>query len=511
LSKPYVTLFAGTLLLYAAYWTRFFIGYFGDDGAYIAGAMSLLDGSFRALYQVNEPPQIHYLPGFSVALAPFLFWLAPASPFLKLIPLVVTLCSLWLADHLLSPWLSKETRYLTLILMAFNPVTAMYATSLMSEPFFVCLTLLSFVLLREILDQDPPYLGWLLGITLAWTMLTRPIGVLVGFCILFTLALSPRKNRLAVPAVISMSLWLGFLFRNFLVSGTTNNYLRFWKDDLLSTSGFQVLIQNAIHHYQEIVLSHLLHATPWVASQGMLLGTIIVAIWILLSIRGVQVCAGHASQRLMLFAVVSFTTLYLVVHGLWSTFEDRYVLPVLPFLLVFLINGLESLFAAPGKRRVILLGGLLLPGLIYTNTYFLRQTWSPNRPPESLPPRETVRWVASTIPVTERFCVPLPASFYLLTGRPGIGRPITGNLEEALDLLQRANVRYIVVQTGSLASLTNPSLANQQANESRFTQWVVQTPHHFHRVFENVSEGMQIYQFNRNSTRAEHLSHAPGA
>ncbi|MFA5974695.1 MAG: hypothetical protein WC859_00840 [Elusimicrobiota bacterium] len=491
--------FAATVL-YIAYWTRYYTGYFGDDAAFISGAQSLLQGSFRALYLFDKPPQTHFLPGFPLALSPLILWVSPTSPVLKLLPMAFTLLSILLMDRLIRPWLSGAFRLLALSLFALHPVTGMYATSLMSEPFFTFLVLASFVLLTKAIESDHAAGGWYVGAALAWTMLTRPIGALIWPSAAAGLILARRWKAFVTGTTVSAALWAAFAIRNVAVSNSASNYLRYWHDDFFSNTGILHVFQNAFHVYLQIVVAHLLQLAVWHRTYGTGLAAVIIAVWILVSLAGIRACARRApDHRPLLAALAVFTFSYLAVHGVWSVFEDRYILPLLPFLILFLVSGLEFLFAPLGRRQALTATcALLLPGLLATNIFYVRQTWSSNQPAESRPPLETMNWIQQKVQPEDLVCIRAPATLFLFTGRAGISVPVVQDPEELHFLLSRIRARFIVSQKGGLASLSNDSRANQQANEDRIKEWLRREPDKFQPVYENAEEGTRIY-------RMEHL------
>ena len=142
---------AGTL--YLSYSPSYYVGQVGDDAIYIAGAKSILHGSYSAFYSPGHPPLTIYPPGYSLILAPFVKMEDPHWELLKLVSIALTLLNGALFWLLLRTWGKSEFRLLALGLFLFNPVTVHCSIRVMSDPFFTTMVLVSFLLLEKVLDQ----------------------------------------------------------------------------------------------------------------------------------------------------------------------------------------------------------------------------------------------------------------------------------------------------------------------------------------------------------------------
>ncbi len=482
-------------LLYMAYWTRFYPGFFGDDAAFLIGAESLLNGSFKAIYLLGQPAQTHFMPGFSILLAPFLLFLNFDNPLLRGVPLLATFAAPILMYCLYRPFLPRSIVVMSAALYAFHPATAAYASTFMSEPFYVALTLTTFYVLHRTLQKETAALRWLLALGCSWTMLTRPIGILVWVAIVVALGITRRWRALGISAGISLLAWGAFLLRNYAVSQSANDYLKFYREQFRTLANLGSLAMNGIRVLEQMIVGQLLNLDFWLSPFSGV-GFFLTVGSLLLGILGFRILYRQTKQhRALVVALGVFTVLHVLVHSVWLTFSERYALPALPFLSVCVIMGLATVVPlSKPSQRLVLAAVILLPGLLGKHVLAIRETLSSARPPESFAPRTTMAWVQQHIAPNATLCSRSPARLYLYTGRPSIGFPIARTAQEAQTLLLTASVSLIVLQTGSVLSLSGNSRANQGASTMRFSNWVQSTPTIFRQIYANPQEGTSIYQ-----------------
>ena len=171
------------------------VGTFFDDANYLILAEGLVTGSgYRLINFPSMPTEQAFPPGWPLLLAPIV-GLAPGNLLLpKMLTLLFSLGSIFLADRLFRDRLEPTERLFFLLLISLNPLFIGAAGTVMSEPAYLFFSLLTLVLLEHWMgwsmqgghgqaDLGPahPY-GWLIktGLILFcafFSMVVRTVGI----------------------------------------------------------------------------------------------------------------------------------------------------------------------------------------------------------------------------------------------------------------------------------------------------------------------------------------------
>ncbi len=237
---------AGGWLL--AYSTPNGLGLNDDSIAYIAGARSILDGKgYREAWLVSNGPVTHFPPGYPFALA-LLGWTTSLDP---LYGARILNGLLFGANIFLTGWLGwrmSASRWAGL----FTATVALLSSSLlsiharaMSEPLYIFLTLLAFLVLDEYFTRSPaaqlrasrvagvPLLLIALGCLLGWAYLARYAALSLLATVtaaLFVLHADWRKRWHSAAMMLAAALpWvLAWSIRNRVVGDSLTNRVLGW-------------------------------------------------------------------------------------------------------------------------------------------------------------------------------------------------------------------------------------------------------------------------------------------
>ena len=221
------------LLLYS---TPKGLGLNDDAIAYIAGARSIMNGNgYREAWLASNGPVTHFPPGFPgvLALIGFITGFDPLRGARALNGLLVGL------NILLTGWVgwrmtrSRIAGILAAALTFLNSSFLYIHTRAMSEPLYIFLMLLSFLLLDYYFARSKNYFLVALGFALGWAYLARYAGLsLLATMIAALLVLHENwQKRLKSVAILSLSAlpWiLGWSVRNSIVGGSVTNRTLGW-------------------------------------------------------------------------------------------------------------------------------------------------------------------------------------------------------------------------------------------------------------------------------------------
>lgn len=291
---------AGAWLL--AYSTRQGLGLNDDSIAYIAGARSILDGQgYREAWLVSNGPVIHFPPGYPAALALFGL-LTDLDPLRGARALNGILFGLNIA---LTGWLgwrmtgSRLAGILSAMAMLLSSELLRIHARAMSEPLYIFLTLVSFLILdlyfgrtqvnetaRKSRGAPSLALLVLLGLTLGWAYLARYAALsLFATMLAGLLILRPTwRDRWQSAALLSLGAlpWMiGWSIRNRFVGGSITNRVLSWHP--ISFENWELGVETLAEFFVPLNMwRNQIRAVPGLfESLFLLIGLVLIA-WVLL-------------------------------------------------------------------------------------------------------------------------------------------------------------------------------------------------------------------------------------
>ena len=352
-------------------------GAFHDDGVYALTAKAIATGEgYRLIQLPGAPPQTKYPILYPVFLS--LFWRDGAE-------LVASIGAMQVATVLLAAaalaafylhavrfgHASRAAAFAGVVLAASAPNLLYYATSTLSElPFALAFAAALWALDIELrASRASPVREAGVGVVLALPFLVRTAGAVVPPLAVLALAIHRRSTRwVAVGSLLTALPWLGWMLLAGEGSGDATvsyqtDYLDWWRATLGALGPGYVLVNigkalAGIAHISFEALARELYAridaAPYVARS---LGAI-PCVWLL--------------ARLRFRDPVAIVTLgYLAFVVAWPWAPDRFLVPILPVLLVATFTALERGAATLGARRagIVVLASSL--ALCVTNGFLL--------------------------------------------------------------------------------------------------------------------------------------------
>lgn len=470
-----LTGFLGLALVPATY-----VGVVGDDASFILGAQSLLGGHWRALCIPGHPPMAHFLPGYSLMLTPFV---ALVRPHWALLPLAtvalllgaVTLLWVFLADA------PRAVRWGACAIFAAHPILLANAPYVMADPWLLFLSLAAVVAFkRSVASRES--MGAVVGMAcaLAWAALSKPIGLALWIGIACA-ALAIRAGRRVWIALGVSALFIGGFYAASLHRvQTPTNYVDYLAGAVRaldpSFGGGLLRIKWAA--------ANVLVAAIWVHPGGlasMTVVTVLMGAGLLWHLKSAE------PQRAAAFAAAINVTLCGVVLSVWTLITGRYILPLLPFLLMFLLTGVYALSGRYAARATAAVSVALFAIYVAHDARLLRDVYGAGHPMRETPPTATLEWIRHQTPPTSVFLGEAPL-IYLYTGRQGYG---------VSPLLDADMFRYYVLHNGMthlfwrprrLQSLSGALAIDHQRQEDLARTWALQHPQWFPTVYQNAGE-----------------------
>ncbi len=475
-------LILAALALAAGYWWSVggICGIYHDDAIYVTTAKALAEGQGYRLINLPAAPWQTKYPILYPALLALIWKLWPSFPdnlwAMQALSLLAGAAVAGLA-YLYLVRFGYFTRGVALAagLLGATSINFLYfATLILSEIPFALLLLAALWALEE-QARAPRVSGMrqlLLGILLGLPFLCRTIGITLVPVGLFVLNRQRQPLRWTAAAaaalILSWLLWTiaaSIYFPKDHITGYYTDYLTWWRGH-----GFPSLIR--------VLVSNLFVLTGITGSLGVpgldkaasfLLGPLVpVALFLVLGIITWIAVANDAGKRHIL---PLYLMSYFLITGLWPWPPFRFLVPVLPLLLAYLISAIATIKSRisflSGCRPAMIAGlGLLLAAnlaLVGIRGQVHRETrypmLAPLHPPVHWASYEAVfDWVKSHTAPDDVIAAGFDTMIYLYTGRPAfrpfVGSPGAmfygdssqplGNPEDLLRVLRAYRARYLV-------------------------------------------------------------------
>ena len=268
-----------------------------------------------------------YPPVFPIMLAPLfrLYGLDP-HPY-KVMMVCVLVLSLFVIGLLYWDEIPPSQLLLLLVLLGFNPFITQQKNEILSDLPFLLFVYLAFLLFRDVREpmqalSSSPLRAIFAGIVSYLAYGARAIGVgIILSVIAFVLFRFHRVPRFVVIAAGIFAVFAGLQSR---FASTNSDYLR------IATLGGQSPLNNL--HFYAGVTSYF-----WDAGNGAFFRLLVFGIATSLSLIG----ALRNHQKLL-----DVTTFFLLGYGLflifWPYHQARYLLPLIPVYLYYLVRGLRA-------------------------------------------------------------------------------------------------------------------------------------------------------------------------
>ncbi len=462
----------------------------GDNFNYYLLGQALASGKgYVKINLPDEPAYNGFPPGYPAIIAAAMKVVSRDINAIKTVNGVFFLISVvllfLLLDHLTQ---NRPLAFVTAALILFNSHYLRYATIIMSEvPFFLVSILALYVFTRLDLSKPPwksPLLVALLLVLISSTYYIRTVGLALFGGILLYLLL--RKHWIHATSMFSgfVLLTLPWYLRGQTLGG--NRYISQLMQvnpyrPELGMAGLGDLAGRVGHNLVRYVTKEIPNGTlPFISAdyQSTSAGNWIIGLMLLTLIAYGLYCLNARLRLLIGGYLLGIFGILLLWPDVW--FGVRFILPVLPFLVLCLLNGAYHLLkmaisranwswqVSPLMFLVILLG-------FYPSIQQLHKNAQANYPPNFVNYFSTAVWARENTPPDAVISCRKPGMLYLFAGRHTIYYRNTLDDRELLDDLRQKQVNYVVLDQLGYSSTYRYLLPAIQKNAGQF-QVVYRTP-----------------------------------
>jgi hypothetical protein len=528
-----------------AYWVaaapeRF--GFYHDDALYVVTAKSLATGQgYRIISLPYEPAETKYPPLYPFLLS--LIW--RASPiFPANIPRLVALSAvamlaflslvcLYLVDR---GYAARWVAVASVAAAALNWRTVILATATLSEALYAALSV-GVLWFAEAKAGTWPrrFPGLVLGIGMGLLVLTRTSGIALLVAVFVWHLIRRQTSKwllsfcVASAIVLSWGLWVhanGTDSENFTAAYYTS-YWRDWSDSLKSAgsaehgnvAAFASLVGNQALRLMAVSLPVVCLGLDYRWHDGR--DSTLVAVGLLLAVATTaMLVVGFVKQckpgvRLLHLYVLC----YLGLHLVWPyTAHDRFLMPLFPFLIVFLLGAITSahLLVRKGAARPSNLYslartaafGLLVSGIVlfalWQHASGLRRVLGPARhsySAQASEDEEIARWIREHTGASDVLIGYRDPDYYLRTGRRMVrssfvmqGTGSKGRAQILFRLIRENRARFLVRRSGDFDQDARP-----EAQRNSLAAILNEYPENFVPVFQTSSGRGVVYRISAPS------------
>ena len=470
----------------------------GDNAAYYILGQSIADGQgYTNIHSIHPKPHNVFPPGYPFIISVIITTLTNDRYLIKIFNAIF----FWLTLLVLFQLFMKITdnnrsmAFVATVFLAINYSALIYTTIMMSEMAFMLLCTLAITwFIKMDTGKKPPWLDKyfifsLLTLGAAYYTRTAAIALLGGFLLYFTI--KKRWKHMITMGFGFVLMALPWFIRSASLGGSS--YLKpmamvnpyrpeLGQTDLLDLGrrffvNFQRYITQEIpggtlnfvdEFYPNLLLSTMgrLDLFPFQLYMPQLFIDWILGLFILLII--IYGFTRLSSQRVLLGSYLAGTFgILLLWPDVWV--GTRFMLPVLPFLILFLVLGVSHFLGWFFHKRFFNPMFLLLLILIsWGKVDYLRTYAQGGYPPSWNNYFAMADWVRKNTPRDAIICARKPMMFYLEANRKMTSYVSTPNQQELIDSLAARNVDYVVLEQLGFATTRRYLYPAIRDNPERF-------------------------------------------
>lgn len=471
-----------------------------DDAHYIILAESLSSGQGYQL--INFPrPQIErsFPPGWPVLLTPLTFLFPGNYTILKLFSLLLWLASIFLIHKLFSKRLASPLLELLIGLVALNPLLVGSSVTVMSESAHLFFSLLALVLFDKVNEKADEKESWLLvsvALLAFYALLIRTIGISLLIALILYL-ITTRRFRESRTIIILFV--VGFLFLAWFNARNGGSiFSAGYEAQVLGNSVSEKIGQvwsNVLGYADEVTASSLFP----IFGSGLdsLLGRVGLEIlpFVLNALILLLLVLGWAVWKPKLEWMHIYVIIYVLgILAFWNprvgSVKARFLIPILPFLYFYLIQGLNWLAQkVSAKRAAMILTGL---GIVLALPLLARniQDWRNPVMNQMTDLSIGASWVAKNVPLDAIVMVNEPVPAYPHVQRKTVGYPNNG--QDLEKYLNNQGIDYVIVAP----LLQSPrSVELDQFVKAKILPILQADSQKFLVVYSNPEYNVTVYQY----------------
>lgn len=374
----------------------------GDNASYIILAESLASGNgYVNTFYPGEPAETQYPPLLPVLLVPVILCFGKNFLIMKWIAFIFGLLGLSTMYTLLKKITTQDTAWMVTLLTAVNAAYIFFGSSILTETMYVFLSACVLLVIRRIMQNEEDNYGliFVAAILIALSFYARSIGATLALSMCGYLFLQKRYKASILLAVFIGLLLLPWALRSIQIHNSYFDQLTEKSAGETDTGSFIVfhrLIQNMPRYAGKSVadlvggpsIAQLPPYTPLKVIGSLFLS----AIFLLGFLR--QLTKGFTPEN-------TYLIVYLGILAVWPYHDSRFLLPILPFLLFYMFEGLQHAPVINNTLRhrlytstlivLLAMGSVSSLHLIYFNRTDYYQ-------PEIAHLKEACDWIASNTP-----------------------------------------------------------------------------------------------------------------
>lgn len=461
-----------------------------DNAVYVMLAQSLATGQgYTNLW--SEPPTPHRIFPFvfPALMAPLVWAFGVSIPVLKLVPTISGVAALWMLYILLRQYASERTALLIVLLTAANPHVMSLSNQLMAEAPCMFFTFLALYVLQRY-GKDPRLASWLLpaaALAILLAFFTRAAQLtLYPTAGLFLLAHRPSgsnlKTRFAKAVVLCVIITLPYLWWKKSVVGEGGIYTRHFmaadvSDDSQGSAGLKEFARRVATNVYGNTASFPQVLVPQYESifnrEARVLNLLV---GLPFAVIGGLACLWYLIRRRDAIAI--YLIVYLGVLAIWRSYGFRYLAPIYPLLLLYLLRGVKGLLLVrlPLTRpKALLAWRIVLVLLIASSLAAGVDRMIGERTGKAYPPKladyfKAADWIKVNAAEDAVILCRKPSLFRLVSGRRSYHYAYTNDHQEMLEAMAKAGADYVIRDQISRFE-TDVYLAPMlEANQDRFEQ-----------------------------------------
>ena len=540
---------SGAFIIYVAAITPQSFGFYHDDSIYVATAKSLATGQgYRIISLPGEPVQTKSPP-----LQPFLLSMIwrfyPDFPdniavmmLLSAVVSILALCLVWFyfTKH---EYGSKWQVIIIITMTSLNWRTVILSSGIYVEMFYLAISIAGLYMTEEYLRKRKSIVfSLLLGLIIGLSFLTRTAGITVLVAVIIYSLLQRRFRIMLVPLSVALLLvlaWIGWGYFNRPSSvGVNSSYAESYFQTLAGITNetqsytnqgkatvlLTIIGRNVLTFLVTVPLICLGLPFGWPQNYSGALYFVILAIIFATLLIVILNFIRQISLRLRLAHI--YILLFIALHLVWPySGYDRFMMPLLPFLILFLVlemsvlarflrrekdigSGYLGLFAIPVMLLVITLTFCFTAFNYGSGVYRSLNTLKNKNINRAAEDSEAIQWIIENTNSDDVLVCYRDPMYFLYTGRKATrssplkdGGKTVGN---QVDIESRASVIFRIIEENKAKYLilTSSDLeleAQADPYQKAYKEVLEKNPKIFDPVFRSTDSGCVIYRIHADS------------
>ncbi len=367
---------------------------------------------------------------------------------------------------------SELTALFLVLIFAYNPWTLSFKTEILSDIPYALFFLLTTILYLRFRERNSLAHHLLIGISCGIMLSVRGVAtVFVIALLLHSLYLIFKEGRNRTPIIKRTLVILGsasvfyFLLNIVFVHVPTGRFLEFYSNAYEKYSTGDIIIQN-LNYYTQVFEGYFdVQPEKWI-----FITVISKAFSLALLLIGMTYCLLHKRTFIDLLAWI-YILLFIVYP--YSASGFRFILPLFPFLLYYMVIGLKQIkINIPANRKVLILSAGLFVLLQYQHAFakILSEKKNTLTGPQETESVEMFDYIRKNVPEESVIIFKKPKALALYTERRTASTFFDQSSDDVKKMILAFHVDYLVINTDNTPGLLDlPSQKYIEENPNDFT------------------------------------------